>query len=90
MVWRETHDGKNYSILEIMSFMRWKGKEEKKKPTKPLSLIVGRDVFTRRPIGGGVPLLLLLPVEATPASAEGTGGQAWALPSATETLRGQG
>lgn len=67
------------------------GNEKKKKnPTKPLSIIVGRDVFTRRPIGGGVPLLLLLPVEATPASAEGTDGQAWALPSATETLRGQG
>lgn len=65
-------------------------KKKKKNPTKPLSLIVGRDVFTRRLIGGGVPLLLLLPVEATPASAEGTGGQAWALPSATETPRGQG
>lgn len=49
-------------------------------------------MFTRRPIGGGVPLLLILPVEATPASAEGTApdGQAWALPPATETLRGQG
>lgn len=90
MIWRETHDGKNYSIWETMSFMRWKRKEEKKphKTSKPHSW--KRCVYAEAHRRRGSPAFLLLPVEATPASAEGTGGQAWALPSATETLRGQG